>query len=69
MSIIKNTKILAIVAIAVVIAVGAVTINSIGLTSAQEQKFMAELSSQEEVPLQIHRQLAALNSRQWDQTV
>ena len=50
MSIIKNTKTLAIVAIAVVIAVGAVTINSIGLTSAQEQKFMAELSSQEEVP-------------------
>jgi hypothetical protein len=34
MSIIKNTKTLAIVAIAVVIAVGAVTINSIGLTSA-----------------------------------
>jgi hypothetical protein len=34
MSIIKNTKTLAIVATAVVIAVGAVTINSIGLTSA-----------------------------------
>jgi hypothetical protein len=50
MSIIKSTKTLAIVAIAVVIAVGAVTINSIGLTSGQEQKFMAELSSQEEVP-------------------
>ena len=50
MSIIKSTKTLAIVAIAVVIAVGAVTINSIGLASAQGQKFMAELSSQEEVP-------------------
>ena len=50
MSIIKNTKTLAIVAIAVVIAVGAVTINSIDLVSAQDQKFMAELSSQEEVP-------------------
>lgn len=69
MSIIKNTKTLPIVAIAVVIAVGAVTTSSIGLASAQDQKFMAELSSQEEVPLQIHRQLAAQNSRQWDQIV
>jgi hypothetical protein len=50
MSIIKNTKTLAIVAIAVVIAIGAITINSIDLVSAQDQKFMAELSSQEEVP-------------------
>jgi hypothetical protein len=50
MSIIKNTKTLPIVAIAVVIAVGAVTTSSIGLASAQDKKFMAELSSQEEVP-------------------
>jgi hypothetical protein len=50
MSIIKNTITLAIVAIAVVIAVGVVTTSSIGLAFAQDQKFMAELSSQEEVP-------------------
>jgi hypothetical protein len=50
MSIINSTKTLAIVAIVVVIAVGTVTISSIGLVSAQEQKFMTQLSSQEEVP-------------------
>ena len=50
MSIIKSTKILTIVAIAVVIAAGAITTNSIGITSAQEQKFMAKLSGQDEVP-------------------
>jgi len=50
MSIMKITKTLAIVAKAVVIAVGAVTTSSSGLASAQDQKFMAELSSQEEVP-------------------
>jgi hypothetical protein len=50
MSIIKSTKILTIVAIAVVIAAGAITTNSIGIASAQEQKFMAKLSGQDEVP-------------------
>jgi hypothetical protein len=50
MSIIKSTKILTIVAIAAVIAAGAITTNSIGITSAQEQKFMAKLSGQDEVP-------------------
>lgn len=50
MPIIKSTKILTIVAIAVVIAAGAITTNSIGITSAQEQKFMAKLSGQDEVP-------------------
>ena len=50
MSIINSTKTLAIVAIVVVIAVGTVTISSIGLVSAQEQKFMTQLSSLEEVP-------------------
>jgi hypothetical protein len=50
MSIINSTKTLAIVAIVVVIAVGTVTISSIGLVSAQEQKFMTQLSSQEEAP-------------------
>ena len=37
-------------AIAVVIAAGAITTNSIGLVFAQEQKFMAKLSGQDEVP-------------------
>ena len=50
MSIINSTKTLAIVTIVIVIAVGTVTISSIGLVSAQEQKFMTQLSSQEEVP-------------------
>jgi hypothetical protein len=50
MSIIKSTKTLAIVAIAVVVAFGGVATNSMGLAFAQEQKFMAKLSAQEEVP-------------------
>ena len=37
-------------AIAVVIAPGAITTNLIGLVFAQEQKFMAKLSGQDEVP-------------------
>jgi hypothetical protein len=48
-----DTKTLAIVAIAVVVVVGAVggvTTNSISLAFAQGQKFMAKLSGQDEVP-------------------
>jgi hypothetical protein len=51
MSIIKSRKTLAIVAtMIVVVAVGGVTTNSIGLAFAQGQKFMAKLSGQDEVP-------------------